>query len=151
MSRLSSVSHQLGPETTSLVLYLLGPPVESSKSLLWFRQLQSATQAASQKTEKRLFFRLYSPRSCSTQVTAGDMFLSILVRLAGTQGTIINVLLHPRGFYCCSLFILRIDTTTAKWDTSLLILSHRRDNFVLIVTGFRLASCFQSGLIERAS
>lgn len=71
--------------------------------------------------EKTLFFHLYSQRSCSTRVTAGEMFLSILVRLAGTLKRVSSTL-------CCILmastlaaifvlhfqFILRFDRTTAR-------------------------------------
>lgn len=137
MSLLSSVSHQLRPETTSLMLYLLCPPVESSKSFLWFWQLQSATQAASQKRERENTF--LSPLFMKELQYAGDsrrdVFLYCCLTRWDSQENIIDVLLHPRGFYGCShfyfQFVLRFDRTTAKWDISFLF--YRFDLIILFL------------------
>lgn len=79
--------------------------------------------------EKALFFHLYSQRSCSTRVTAGEMFFSVLVRLAGTLRRISSTL-------CCILtastladiflfdifsLSLRFDRTTARGDIFLFL------------------------------
>lgn len=50
------------------------------------------------ESEKTLFFHLYSRRSCSTQVTAAEMFFSILVQLAGTLERILLTL-------CCIILV----------------------------------------------
>lgn len=75
-------------------------------------------QRHKKEREQTIFFHLDSRRSCSTQVTAGEMFFSVRW---DSQENIINVLLHPRGFYVCShffflhfQFIFRFDKTTAK-------------------------------------
>lgn len=99
--------------------------MESSKSFLWLWQLQSATQAERER-EKKHFFHLYSWRSCSTQVTAGEMFFSILVQLAGTLKRISLSLCSNSTvaaiffFFFTFQFILRFEKTATKWDISFL-------------------------------
>lgn len=156
-SLLWSASRQLGPETTSLVFYLLRPPVESSKSLFWLWQLpvhHPNSITGERERERKHFSFTFTHKGAAArewqQERCFSLFSSDSLGLSGEyhqRSAASSWLLHWQPFLF-EIFSLSwdFDRTAARGDISFFYFYHF-DLIImpLVVPGSGFVSCFQSG------